>query len=284
MARPAHTLKLQLPEGMRLALEEHCRRTGDSPAHVIRTALSEHLDLQHHTLWQLSTSTAVVEGVSQGCLRVADLRQHGDFGLGTFDHLDGEGVLLDGECWQARSDGSLSRAPDDELTPFFVVTHFQSDGQHRFANVNGWADLCSRLERLRPSDNLFMAIRMHGHFDRLEVRSVSAVESGTNLETAAAAQTVFDLRDVSGTVVGFWSPRYATSLNIPGYHLHFLSDDRRCGGHVLENEALAAAALTVDLHLETELRLALPQTQEFLKADLSHDPGAALARAEGSGG
>jgi len=249
----------------------------------MRTALSEHLDLQHHTLWQLSTSTAVVEGVSQGCLRVGDLLQHGDFGLGTFDHLDGEGILLEGECWQARADGSVSRAPDEELTPFFVVTHFHSDGQHRFAQVNGWADLCSRLEPLRPSDNLFMAIRMQGHFDRLQVRSVSAVESGTQLVTAAAAQTVFDLRQVSGTVVGFWSPHYATSLNIPGYHLHFLSDDRRCGGHVIENELLVVDQLTVDLHLETELRLALPQTQEFMQADLSHDPAAALARAEGSG-
>lgn len=284
MARLHSSLHLQLPEGLRSALEEHCRRTGESAAHVVRAALSAHLDTEHHTLWQLSTSTAVVEGVSQGCLRVGDLLQHGDFGLGTFDHLDGEGVLLEGECWQARADGSLSRAPAEERTPFFVVTHFRSDARQEMAQVNGWADLCSRLERLRPSDNLFMAIRMHGQFDRLQVRSVSAVESGTDLLTAAAAQTVFDLRRVRGTVVGFWSPRYATSLNIPGYHLHFLSDDRRCGGHVLENEQLVADRLTVDLQLESELHLALPQTREFLQADLSHDPGAALARAEGGGG
>lgn len=284
MSHRRQPLQLSLPEGLRRALEEHCRRTGESPSHVLRAALADHLDLEHHTLWQVSTSAAVVEGVSQGCLRVGELNRHGDFGLGTFDHLDGEGILLNGECWQARADGSLSRAPDQELTPFFVVTHFRSDQQHRFADVSSWSDLCGRIDRLRPSDNLFMAIRVQGLLGRIEVRSVSAVESGTDLVSAAAAQSVFEHRDRSGTLVGFWSPSYASSLNVPGYHFHFLSDDRSCGGHVLENGALAARRLTVDLHLQTDLRLALPQTRAFLEADLRRDPTAALHTAEGKAG
>jgi acetolactate decarboxylase len=280
MVRPCPPLALRLPEGHRQALEEHCRRTGQSPSHVLQAALADYLDLEHHTIWQVSTSTAVVEGVSKGCLRVGELSEHGDFGLGTFDHLDGEGILLDGICWQARADGSLSRAPDQELTPFFVVTHFHSDQQHQLNNLRSWSDLCERLDRLRPSDNVFMAIRVRGLLERIEVRSVSAVETGTNLVAAAAEQTVFDHRNLSGTLVGFWSPSYASSLNVPGYHFHFLSDDHRCGGHVLENGALEARAVTVDLHLESDLRLMLPQTRAFLEADLSHDPTAALAKAE----
>jgi acetolactate decarboxylase len=280
MSRQHQALKLHLPEGHRRALDAHCRQTGESISHVLRAALSDYLDLDHHTLWQVSTSTAVVEGVSQGCIRVGELANHGDFGLGTFDHLDGEGVLLDGECWQARADGSLSRAPDEELTPFFVVSHFQSDEQHHFEHVTSWGDLCSRLDQLRPSDNLFVAIRVRGLLDRIEVRTVSAVETGTELEAAAAVQTVFDHRNLSGTLVGFWSPSWVSSLNIPGYHFHFVSDDRGCGGHVLENGAVEAGQLSVDLHLESNLRLALPQTRDFLEADLSHDPSEALSRAE----
>ena len=46
-------------------------------------------------------------------MKVADIRRHGDFGLGTFDSLDGEGIMLDGRCWQARGDGSVIEAPDD---------------------------------------------------------------------------------------------------------------------------------------------------------------------------
>lgn len=278
MAPSRPSLALRLPEGHRQALEEHCRRTGQSPSHVLQVALADYLDLEHHTLWQVSTSTAVVEGVSQGCLRVGALAEHGDFGLGTFEHLDGEGILLDGICWQARADGSLTRAPDQELTPFFVVTHFQSDQQHQLLNLRSWSDLCARLDRLRPSDNLFMAIRVRGLLQRIEVRSVSAVEDGTDLVAAAATESVFDHRDLKGTLVGFWSPRYASSLNVPGYHFHLLSDDHRFGGHVLENGALEAREVTVDLHLESDLRLVLPQTRAFLEADLSRDPTLALSQ------
>jgi len=277
---PGHDLHLRLPAGHWQALEAHCARTGDSMAHVVRAALADHLDLDHHTLWQISTSTAVVEGVSDGCMRVGDLRQHGDFGLGTFDHLDGEGILLDDQCWQARADGSLSLAPDDELTPFFVVTHFQADAAHSWSAIHSWEDLRGRIDPLRPGDNLFMAIRICGVFQRLELRSVSAVESGVHLVQAAQAQTVFPLQNISGTMVGFWSPRYASSLNVPGYHFHFVSDDRRHGGHVLDHGDLRAEQLTVELQRESDLRLVLPQTKTFLEADLSRDPSQALKIAE----
>ena len=49
---------------------------------------------------------------------------------------------------------------------------------------------------------------------------------------------------------------------------------------MLEKGAVKAGRLTVDLHLESDLRVALPQTRDFLEADLSRDPSEALARAE----
>ena len=277
---PGHDLHLRLPAGHWQALEAHCARTGESMAHVLRAALADHLDLDHHTLWQISTSTAVVEGVSDGCMRVGDLRQHGDFGLGTFDHLDGEGILLGDQCWQARADGSLSLAPDDELTPFFVVTDFQADEVHHWSTIQDCGDLRGRLDQLRSGNNMFMAFRLHGVFQHLEVRSVSAVESGVNFVQVAQDQTVFPLQEVSGTMVGFWTPSYASSINVPGYHFHFVSDDRRHGGHVLENGDLRAQQLTVEVQRESDLRLVLPQTKAFLEADLSRDPSQALKISE----
>jgi acetolactate decarboxylase len=273
-------VNLRLPAGHWHALQAHCARTGESMAHVVRTALAEHLDLYHHTLWQISTSTALVEGVSDGCMKVGDVRQHGDFGLGTFDHLDGEGILLGDQCWQARADGSLSLAPDDELTPFFVVTHFQADETHNWSNIQGWEMLRNSLDQLRPSNNIFMAFRLCGLFQRLVLRTVSAIESGVALVQAAQEQTVFSLQEVSGTMVGFWTPSYASSLNVPGYHFHFVSDDRRHGGHVLDHGDLRAQQLKVEVQRESDLRLLLPQTKAFLEADLSRDPSQALAIAE----
>jgi acetolactate decarboxylase len=60
-----------------------------------------------HTLYQVSTATALVEGIYQGAVQVAALREHGDLGLGTFEGLDGEMVVVDGHFFQVCSDGPI---------------------------------------------------------------------------------------------------------------------------------------------------------------------------------
>ena len=68
-------------------------RTGHSLSHIVQERLSRTYDLEHHTIFQVSTSTAVTKGLFKGCTTVADLKAHGDFGLGTFEDLDGEMIL-----------------------------------------------------------------------------------------------------------------------------------------------------------------------------------------------
>jgi acetolactate decarboxylase len=272
-----HRHSLRLAGGVWRALQERCQRTGESVDHVINSALAEALDLDHHTIYQVSTSGALVQGVYSGCVRLADLLQHGDFGLGTFEGLDGEGILLDGRCWQACSDGRVLAAPADALTPFWVVTHFRSDLSQGLDGVNSWADLTARLDGLRHTANLFVAIRIRGVFDHIRYRVACKTDTGVDLVHATAAQATFDLEQISGTLVGFWTPTYARTINVPGYHLHLLSDDRQHGGHVLE---LKASRLHVELHVENHLQLVLPETPAFLHADLSGDPAAAFAEAE----
>jgi len=274
----SHQLPVQLGSGLWTALQERCRRTGETPEHVIRSALAEALDLDHHTIYQVSTSGALVQGVYGGCVSVADLLQHGDFGLGTFEGLDGEGILLDGCCWQACSDGTVRQAPADALAPFWVATRFAADHCETLSAVSSWADLTARLDGLRDSANLFVAIRLRGVFERIRYRVACRAEPGVDLVSATNAQATFDLENVAGTLVGFWTPSYARTINVPGYHLHLLSDDHRHAGHVLE---LQCSELSLELHRESHLQLVLPETPEFLKADLSGDPAAALARAEG---
>lgn len=273
----SHRVDLRLGGGIWDALQERCQRTGESADHVITSALAEALDLDHHTIYQVSTSGALVQGVYGGCVRVGELLEHGDFGLGTFDGLDGEGILLDGRCWQARADGSVLPAPADALAPFWVVTRFQSDRTTTVAAVASWADLISRLDGLRSNVNLFVALRIRGVFDHIRYRVACKTQPGVDLVQATASQATFELEKVSGTLVGFWTPSYARTINVPGYHLHLLSDDHQHAGHVLE---LTAETLEVALHQESHLQLVLPETPAFLKADLSGDPAAALAQAE----
>jgi acetolactate decarboxylase len=135
----------------------------------------------------------------------------------------------------------------------------------------------SRLDRLRDNNTLFAGLRLEGQFERMHYRVACRAEAGTDLVSATSHQAEFQLENVSGTLVGFWTPSFARTINVPGYHLHLLSDDRQHGGHVLD---LHCRELKVALHREDELHLALPETPDFLKADLSGDPAAALAVAE----
>lgn len=260
------------------ALERRRRETGESLDHVVQDALAKALGVEHHTVFQVSTAAALVQGVYQGCVTVGTIRTHGDFGLGTFDALDGEGVMLDGRVWHARADGSVVEAGDDATAPFWVSTEFAADRRAVLAEVSGWDDLCAQLDPLRSSPNLFAAIRVDGTFDEVHYRVACRSASGTDLVAATAHQAEFSCGGLAGTLLGFWSPAYARTFNVPGYHLHLLSDDRRRGGHVLGVKLRRARVAVMDAN---NVAMALPESPEFLQADLSGDPSAALRAAEG---
>ena len=262
------------------ALQERSRTSGQSVAHIVQMALAEALDIEHHSIFQVSTSGAIVQGLYQGCVTVADLRRHGDLGLGTFEDLDGEMILIDGHCFQARSDGTVVEAPDDALTPFASVVNFAPDSIADLEGVGSYALLTERLDGLRSSKNGMVSLKATGRFDAMRVRTACRTESGVDLVEATANQRVFDYADVPGTLVGFWSPEYAKSIAISGWHLHFISDDRTKGGHVLN---LEAGALHVELNDVNDVHLAIPETAAFLEADLQEDNEEALRIAEHDG-
>jgi len=243
---------------------------------VVDRALSTAFDLERHSLFQVSTSNALVQGVFQGAVTIQDLKRNGDFGLGTFDGLDGELVMLDGVCHRATGGGLVTSPPDDARVPFAVVTHFRPDLSLTIG-PGSLGDLAAFLDGARPSENLFVGIRVDGRFGRLSMRAACAAEAGEDLLEATAHQSEFTVVDIDGTLVGFWAPLYARAVNVPGYHFHFISGDRGLGGHLLDMEA---GPLEVGIHVESELHIAIPETEEFLTADLSGDHQEALHQAE----
>jgi acetolactate decarboxylase len=271
-------LNVGISPGLWKALRAHAATTGEPLTHVVSQALADYLDVSHHTLFQVSTSTALVEGIYQGAVRVGTLREHGDLGLGTFENLDGEMVAVDGHFFQARGDGSVHECDDETLSPFAVVTHFVAEAEVQLASCPDLEALVSRFDELRQSDNLFFALRVDGKFDYVHARAMCKTEEGVPLVRAAAVQPEFEFRDILGTLVGFWTPEYAKMFNVPGYHLHFLSADRQHGGHLLD---CRGSDLRLQIQREGDYRLALPETEDFLRADLRRDPSADLARAEG---
>src|ERR1700722_19599243 len=79
-------------------------------------------------VYQTSTMGALLDGVYDGDVTIRELLQHGDFGLGTFNGLDGEMLVLDGVCYQLRGDGSAQVADADQRTPFALALSPSSTG------------------------------------------------------------------------------------------------------------------------------------------------------------
>ena len=259
-------------------LQRQSKETDQPVSHIINRALADYLGVEAHTIYQVSTSTAIVEGIYQGVVRAGTLREHGDLGLGTFEDLDGEMAVVDGHVYQVRCDGSVHEVEDDVLSPFAAVTHFSPDTVVDLQLFTDFENLLAQVDRLRDSENMFYSIRVDGHFDTMHTRAVCKAEKGFRLVNAAAIQPEFKFSHISGTLVGFWTPAYARALSIPGYHLHFISADRTKGGHVL---GCSGSGLRLQLQRDCNVQIALPATEDFLNGDLRHDPGADLAKAEG---
>jgi acetolactate decarboxylase len=270
-------LECTISQSLWEALKAHRQASGESIAHIVQRALADTLQIKHHTLFQISTSTALVEGLYQGAVKVAEIKEHGDFGLGTFEDVDGEMIVLDGHVYQALSNGQVHEAPDAALVPFAVITYFTPETTVKLANISSIDNLVEQLEPHRISNNVFFAIQAKGTFAWVKVRSVRKTSPGTKFDEVAKMQKEFEFQDIAGTVVGFWTPAYASAINIPGYHMHFISDDRKAGGHLLN---IRGQQIDLQLNLESDFRMALPETEAFLKADLTKDPSAALAQAE----
>ena len=271
-------LTLQLTASVANALASESRRTGQTAQQVALRLLQEGLGVRHHSLFQVSTSAALVEGVFDGAITVAELLEHGDFGIGTFDGLDGEMIVLDGRCYRAGAGGVVEEADAGRTVPFAVVTRFVADVESPIEDSTDLAGLHAALDSERPSQNAFVGLRIDGRFDRLHLRAACPAQPGEGLVEATHHQSEYVVEDVAGTLVGFWTPLHTRSFAIPGYHLHFLSDDRSIGGHVLDLRTSGAALAS--LHIESDVHLALPETETFLRADLRSDPVEALDEAE----
>jgi len=220
-------------------------------------------DRAAHVAFQASTLEALLDGAYDGDLTIGELRRRGDLGLGTFDGLDGEMVVLDGEIWRARADGSVSRAGDGERTPFAVVTWFEADAAATVAVEEAieQEELLARAAGLAP-DSATLAVRFDGTLQSIHARSVPRQPKPyPPLVEAAATQREFTLGPCDGSLVGFVFPAWAGGVELPGAHLHAITADRTRGGHVLHARVgpgvLRVDPLT-DLHVELPAGVELP--------------------------
>jgi acetolactate decarboxylase len=235
-----------------------------------------------HVAFQASTLEALLDGAYDGDLTIGELCRHGDLGLGTFDALNGEMIVLDGEVWRALADGTVERARDEERTPFAVVTPFAADATIAVDAAMEQEELLALA--VGGSDDSAgagcWALRFDGRLEAVHARSVPPQPKPyPPLAEAAATQREFDLGPVDGSLAGFVFPSWAGGVELPGAHLHAITADRTRGGHVLHarvGPGVVRIGAVSDLHLE------LPPGVELPAGGLDADSAAALDRLENS--
>ncbi|MBN2143479.1 MAG: acetolactate decarboxylase [Candidatus Aureabacteria bacterium] len=188
-----------------------------------------------NTITQTSTIDALLAGSYDGSVSCRQLLQYGDFGIGTFDRLDGEMILLNGRIYQVKADGAVYMPDPSVTSPFASVCRFVPDNHFTLQSKSDYKMIQETIDQAVPNKNIFCAVRIHGRFASMKTRSVPAqTKPYPLLADVTKNQPVFNMESIQGTIVGFRCPDFVKGVNVPGYHFHFLSDDSTRGGHILD--------------------------------------------------
>jgi acetolactate decarboxylase len=240
-----------------------------------------HAGHEPHVLFQASTIGALLEGSYEGDVSFAELAEHGDLGLGTVNHLDGEMIAIDGRFYRADVEGRIHELSGAERTPFAVVVAFEPAIDFDLESSVDHETLLSEIDRRIPSGAATCAVRIDGRFELVRARSVPRQELPYRpLTEAVAEQRVFELSGVDGTMLGFRFPDYVEGIEVSGWHLHFISEDRSRGGHVLDSHS---STLHVQLDPSGELHVELPPGVDLTDAEHASSTHDAIDRVERSG-
>ena len=242
---------------------------------------SEKSEPDRETIYQVALLQSLTQGYYDGIIKVSELKQHGDIGIGTFEGVNGEMIVLDGTVYQALGDGTVKEASDDETVPFSNVSFFDKDGSEEITDIKDVNALKEKLNVMveKNGKNLFYFVKMSGTFMKMNVRSELKQEKPyKTLDKALETdQTAFSYDNISGTVVALYCPDYMNGLNTPGWHFHFISNDRTKGGHLLD---LKFDKATAEYDTTPEFEMCLTDNADFQKMELSKDVSNAIKKVE----
>ncbi len=233
------------------------------------------------TIYQVALLQSLTQGYYDGIIKASKLKEHGDTGIGTFEGVNGEMIVIDGKVYQALGDGTVKEAADDETIPFSNVTFFDSDISVDLKDIKDMASFKSELDKTvnEKGKNMFYMVKISGTFEKMHVRSELKQEKPyKSLDKALETdQREFNYENITGTVVGLYCPDYMGGLNATGWHFHFISDDRTKGGHMLELSFKEAKA---ELDLTPEFDLELSDNSDFQSMELAKDVNDAIKKVE----
>lgn len=217
-------------------------------------------------IWQNMLSKAYAQGRFEGVVTIRELREHGRFGLGQYEALDGEVIVWDGQFYRATGNGRVRFADDSDRLCFAQVSDFNPQRRLDAPPRITFDTIKPFLEAVQGTRNTFFALTIEGFFE-----SVTATAYHPQTEPypppANISPQVFEFSQVEGRLIVFYSPPYMRDVGIPGYHFHFLSQDRAGGGHVT---AFTLSQGTIALEEINRFLLDIPTTDAFRKANLEN--------------
>jgi acetolactate decarboxylase len=224
---------------------------------------------QDDVLVQYSTLGSLMAGVYDGEMTFGELKEFGDFGLGTFNALDGEMIQVDHQIYQIKADGVAYLVDDKMKTPFSVVTYFDADQSIQLKEKITCEAFKDYLDDQLPTQNTAYAIKVMGSFEYMKTRSVPKQEKPYPLlSEVIETQPIFEFQSTDGIMIGFRLPVYMNIANAPGYHFHYLNNGRDAGGHVLDCIVQKA---TIEIDQMNEWYTIIPSDDEFYEVDFSQE-------------
>jgi acetolactate decarboxylase len=226
------------------------------------------------TIYQCSTMGALISGTFEGEIKVSELMKKGNFGFGMFGDLQGEMIAHNGQFYKFDDKGVPRAVKNSEKVAFATMMFFNATKHNKLKNAATMQSICDAIDPLVKNKNIPYAVRIAGMFKQVEMRNLSGKkEAYARLTDVRKDEKRYSASKIKGTVVGFWFPAYLSGISSPGYRFHFISDDRKIGGHVL---AMSVDKGQIAVQESSSLDLYFPRSTKFNEVELNHDFTAAI--------
>ncbi|HVI44652.1 MAG TPA: acetolactate decarboxylase [Chitinophaga sp.] len=222
------------------------------------------------TLFQAGVASAFIGGLYHAVYSYPQLKQHGDFGLGAPDKLDGEIVMLNGKIYQTQYTGRTFEVKDTGSTSLAMVTFFKNKQRIIVPYAMNKNELFRYLDSTLQHPNTIYAIHINGAFDSVKTRAFPPPpQPWQPLASMLGSQHFFTFPHVTGDLVGYRLPLYLEALSIHGYHFHFLSSDKNHGGHIID--VIVRKGTVIEIDPLNGFSLAIPGSENFDRYNFETD-------------
>lgn len=224
--------------------------------------------------YQVSTLNSLMLGNLSGVISINELLKNGDYGIGTCEGLDGEMIVIDGTAYNGHASGAVQKYHNDDKVAFASVCRFSEHTKSFIIkDINNLKELTKKMTQLIKEEyknkNVFYIVKIKVHTNYVKFRSCyKQNEPYRTLMEIMPSQVKFEYNNISGDIIGVFCPDYVDKLNMPGWHFHFISDDKTKGGHLFD---LSFAEAQIDIDQKTQYEIILPTNNKFATINLSAD-------------